>query len=52
MKGSSTQANLIGEQRTLLKKIYSQGENLWKVVIFDNFNREINSALFKMKDLR
>lgn len=52
MKGSSNQANLIAEQRNLLKKIYSQGENLWKVVIFDNFNREINSALFKMKDLR
>jgi hypothetical protein len=36
----------------LLQRIYGQGENLWKVVIFDNFNREINSSLFKMKDLR
>jgi sec1 family domain-containing protein 1 len=46
------QPNLIVEQRTLLRKIYSQGDNLWKVLIFDNFNRQINSSLFKMKDLR
>lgn len=32
-------SSLITEQRTLLKKIYNQGENLWKVVIFDQFNR-------------
>lgn len=44
--------SLIAEQRSLLQRIYGQGENLWKVVIFDNFNREINSSLFKMKDLR
>ena len=50
MKGGSS--NLITEQRTLLKKIYNQGENLWKVLIFDNFNQQINSSLFKMKDLR
>jgi hypothetical protein len=48
----SAQASLIAEQKSLLKRIYSQGENLWKVLIFDNFNREINSSLFKMKDLR
>jgi hypothetical protein len=52
MKAPSNQPNLISEQRALLKKIYSQGENLWKVLIFDNFNRHINSSLFKMKDLR
>jgi hypothetical protein len=44
--------SLIAEQKNLLKRVYSQGENLWKIVIFDNFNREINSSLFKMKDLR
>ena len=55
MKGQSSKSNqpdLIAEQRSLLKRIYSQGETLWKVLIFDNFNREVNSALFKMKDLR
>lgn len=52
MKTAQTHSNLIVEQRSLLKKIYSQGENLWKVVIFDTVNREINSSLFKMKDLR
>lgn len=44
--------NLIAEQKTLLKKIYNQGENLWRIVIFDDFNREINSSHFKTKDLR
>ena len=44
--------NLITEQSTLLKKIYSQGENLWKILIFDAYNREINSSLLKLKDLR
>jgi hypothetical protein len=51
MKGNQA-ANLIAEQRSLLQRIYGQGENLWKVVIFDNYNREINSSLFKVKDLR
>lgn len=52
MKANNQQTNLILEQKSLLKKIYSQGENLWKVLIFDNFNHKINSSLFKMKDLR
>ena len=52
MKSASSPTNLITEQRNLLKKIYNQGQNLWKILIFDNFNRDINSALFKMKDLR
>jgi len=41
MKSSAqpTTINLINEQRTLLKKIYSQGENVWKILIFDAFNR-------------
>lgn len=49
---ASTQLNLITEQKALLKKIYNQGENLWKILIFDTFNNKINSSLFKMKDLR
>ena len=52
MKNNQGQINLITQQKNLLKKIYGQGENLWKILIFDNFNREINSSLFKMKDLR
>jgi hypothetical protein len=52
MKNGGGQLNLISEQKALLKKIYSQGENLWKILIFDSFNNKINSSLFKMKDLR
>ena len=52
LKNNQGQTNLVTEQKNLLKKIYGQGENLWKILIFDNFNREINSSLFKMKDLR
>jgi len=49
MKNNS-RIDLIAEQKHLLDKIYSQGENLWKIVIFDHFNMEINSSLFKMKN--
>ena len=53
MKASLAAAtNLIAEQKNLLRKIYNQGENLWRIVIFDDFNREINSSHFKTKDLR
>lgn len=48
----SSKVNLIVQQKSLLKKIFNQGENLWKILIFDSFNREINSSLLKMKDLR
>lgn len=52
MREKKEAGDLVTEQRGLLKKVYGESEGEWKVVVLDDFNRQLNSLHFKMKDLR